>query len=222
MNSPLLPLSTLLTACFVICYNLCQAADTDNLHDTCPTDTAQETMFINGFPCKNPGSVSASDFKSSLLNDKGETDEISRSSTTLVTAAEYPGLNTLSLSVARTDLEVDGLVMPHAHPRASEMLFVSTGVVIAGFIDTNNVLFRKVLREGEVFVFPRGLLHYCLNNGFDDATVFSVLNSQNPGVVSIPGAIFASDDSESMKKLKHRLISLSRLDSERLENVTFF
>ncbi|XP_027169137.1 germin-like protein subfamily 3 member 4 [Coffea eugenioides] len=222
MNSPPLSLGTLLIACFVVCHYQCQAADTDNLHDTCPTDTTQKTVFINGFPCKNPGSVSASDFKSSLLNDKGDTDDIFRSSTTLVTAAEYPGLNTLSLSVARTDLEVDGLVMPHAHPRASEMLFVSTGVVIAGFFDTNNVMFRKVLREGDVFVFPRGLLHYCLNNGFEDATVFSVLNSQNPGLASIPGAVFAPDDSESMEKLKQRLISVSRLDYERLENTTFF
>lgn len=223
MKSPTLSvIGSLLITCFIICLQLCQAVDSDNLHDTCPTDTTQQIIFINGFPCKSPANVSASDFKSSLLNDKGDTDDFFRSSMTVVTAAEYPGLNTLSLSVARTDLEVDGLVTPHAHPRASEMIFVSTGVVMAGFIDTNNVVFQKVLREGDVFVFPRGLLHYCLNNGFEDATVFSVLNSQNPGLVTIPGVMFASDDSVSMKKLKQRLISLSRLEVERLENMSLF
>ncbi|KAL3512032.1 hypothetical protein ACH5RR_024749 [Cinchona calisaya] len=222
MKSTLLSVNNrpLLITFFIICPILCQAVDSDNLLDTCPTDATKQTIFINGYPCKNPANISASDFKTSLLNNKGDTDDFFRSSTNMVTAAEFPGLNTLSLSVARTDLEVDGLVTPHAHPRASEMLFVSTGVVIVGFIDTNNVVFQKVLREGDVFVFPRGLLHYCLNNGFEDATVVSVLNSQNPGVVKITGAFFAADDSEFMKKLKQRLISLSRLKFERLENVS--
>jgi hypothetical protein len=35
---------------------------------------------------------------------------------------------------------VDGLVTPHSHPRASEMLYVSNGAIIAGFIDTRNKL----------------------------------------------------------------------------------
>lgn len=219
-------LCSLLTACFIFSLELSQGTEVDNLQDTCPTDTAQQNTFINGLPCKNPAHVTASDFKTSLLNDKGGTDDIFRSSTNIVTAAEFPGLNTLSLSVARTDLEVDGMVTPHAHPRASEMVFVSTGVVVVGFIDTNNTVFlQTILREGDVFVFPRGLLHYCLNNGFENATIFSVLNSQNPGVVSILGSKFAPDDDhdhESIQKLKQRLISLSRLEAERLDNVTFF
>ncbi|KAA8524464.1 hypothetical protein F0562_010887 [Nyssa sinensis] len=161
------------------------AVDPDNLQDACPTTTTftPQTIHINGFPCKNPNNITAADFKTSRLNHPGDTDVFVRSSTTIVTAADFPGLNTLGLSVARTDIEVDGLVLPHSHPRASEMFFVSKGVVVAGFIDTKNQLFQKVLKEGDVFVFPRGLLHYCLNAGFENATVYSVLNSQNPGVV---------------------------------------
>ncbi|KAL3570053.1 hypothetical protein D5086_027302 [Populus alba] len=111
-------------------------------------------------------------------------------------------LNTLGLSIARTDLEIDGLMMPHSHPRASEMFFVSTGVVIAGFIDTQNKLFQKTLQPGEVFVFPQGLLHFCVNNGFNSAVVFSVLNSQNPGMVNIADAMLESDDDTLNKLLK--------------------
>lgn len=110
--------------------------------------------------------------------------------------------------------------MPHSHPRASEILYVSKGVLIAGFIDTQNQLFQRTLGEGDVFVFPRGLLHYCLNSGFETATAFSVLNSQNPGLVRIADAMFGS---EVIKMLKLRLISISKLEVDRAaENVTLF
>ncbi|KAK6153812.1 hypothetical protein DH2020_013451 [Rehmannia glutinosa] len=113
--------------CFLTFIILCFAGDGDNLYDVCPTDTRNHNIFINGYPCKNTSDIIASDFKSSLLNEPGDTDNFYRSSTILATAAEFPGLNTLGLSVARTDIEVDGTVMPHAHPRASEMIFVRAG-----------------------------------------------------------------------------------------------
>ncbi|XP_058226551.1 germin-like protein subfamily 3 member 4 [Rhododendron vialii] len=194
--------------------------DSESLQDTCPASTSeQQTIFINGLPCKNPATVTASDFKSTKLNQPGDTDNLERSFTAILSALEFPGLNTLGLAVARTDLEVDGLVMPHSHPRASEIFYVSKGIVIAGFIDTQNQLFQRTLKEGDVFVFPRGLLHFCLNSGFESAVGFSVLNSQNPGLVSISGAMFGS---EVMKLLKLRLISIAKLEVDRAENVTLF
>ncbi|PSS07595.1 Germin-like protein subfamily 3 member 4 [Actinidia chinensis var. chinensis] len=211
-----------LPACFFTCISLCWALDSDSLQDTCPTATAtaaQQPIFINGFPCKNPATVTAADFKSSKLNQSGNKENFARSSTVIVTALDFPGLNTLGLAAARTDLEMDGLVLPHSHPRASEMFYVSKGVVIAGFIDTKNQLFQKFLRQGDVFVFPRGLLHYCVNAGFESATAFSVLNSQNPGMVSVAGAMF---DSEPINKLANKLISLSASGMERVDNVTLF
>lgn len=193
------------------CFNICCSVDSDNLQDACPTAT-QQTVFINGYPCKNPANIIATDFRTSKLNQAGDTDNFLQSSTILVTAADFPGLNTLGLSVARTDLEVDGIVMPHAHPRASEMMFVSKGMVAAGFIDTENKLFQKILKEGDVFVIPRGLLHFSLNSGYELATLFSVLNSQNPGVVSIADAMFGEAESEVIKQMmKRSLLSLSEL-----------
>ncbi|KAL5791622.1 hypothetical protein ACOSP7_000216 [Xanthoceras sorbifolium] len=194
-------------------------ADPDNLRDACPTDpTGKDTIFINGLPCKNPATIIASDFKTSKLKNAGDTDNYARSSVTIVTAFDFPGLNTLGLSVARTDLDVDGIVLPHSHPRASEMMFVFEGVVLAGFVDTNSKLFQKVLKAGDVFLFPRGLLHYCLNFGYDPATVFSVLNSQNPGVVSINDASF-EPKFDTINKLVRKLISVS--DDNHIPNVTF-
>lgn len=195
-------------------------ANSESLQDTCPTNTSpDQTLFINGFPCKNPANISTSDFKNLLLSQQGSTNKFLRSSVTIVTAAEFPGLNTLGLSTARTDLQVDGLVMPHTHPRATEMIFVAKGVVIAGFIDTNSHLFQSVLSEGDVSIFPKGLLHYCFNSGFEDALVYSVFNAQNPGVVDISNAMFGGE-SETMKTAIAKLVSLNRVEDDRVDDNT--
>lgn len=178
--------------------------------DMCPTmsTTQHDTMFMNGFPCKSPQNITSSDFKTSDLTTPGPIDDFTGSSLKLMTAVEFPGLNTLGLSVARTDLKIDGIVMPHSHPRASEMMFVAEGVVRAGFVDTRNKMFLKVLREGDVFVFPRGLLHFTMNAGYRAATVFSVLNSQNPGVVSVVDAVFGDGSVSDMIGKKLRSLGL--------------
>lgn len=64
-------------------------------------------------------------------------------------------------------------------------------MVIAGFVDTKNQLFQKTFKE-DVFEVPKGLLHFSVNAGNEAAIVYSVLNSQNPGVVNVAGAMFGS------------------------------
>ncbi|KAF5731019.1 germin-like protein 11-1 [Tripterygium wilfordii] len=180
---------------------------------------AKETIFINGYPCKSPSNISASDFKTTQVNHPGDTDNFFRSSMNIVTAADFPGLNTLGLSVSRIDLDVDGLILLHSHPRASEVLFVFKGVITAGFLDTQNQLFQRNLQEGDVFVFPQGLLHFCLNAGYEPAVTFSVFNSQNPGLVSIAGAMFEPEEHD-IKKMIKRITSLSASKTDRGGDVT--
>lgn len=165
-----------------------------------------QTTFTNGLLCKTRANISASDFKSTILRNAGDTDNFLHSAVSTATAVDFPGLNTLGLSVARTDLEVDGIVLPHYHPRATEMFFVYKGTVFAGFIDTHENLFQEYLKEGDVMVFPRGLLHFCFNDGEKSAVAYSVLNSQNPGVVSSSDSIFGFD-SDVMNKIARRLVS---------------
>ncbi|CAD5168751.1 unnamed protein product [Musa acuminata subsp. malaccensis] len=199
--------ASLLLLLALLCSLTPSSADDSPLQDLCPAAPQGEAkLFMNGFLCKNPSSVMASDFKTSRLNHAGDTDNFLRSSMNVVTAADFPGLNTQGLSMARTDLAMDGMVLPHSHPRASEMMFVSHGTVVAGFVDSGNRLFQRTLRDGDVFVFPRGLLHFCVNAGYGLATTFSVLNSQNPGVMSIAGAMFVPG-SDVMEKLVSRILS---------------
>ncbi|KAI3703037.1 hypothetical protein L6452_28791 [Arctium lappa] len=89
------------------------------------------------------------------------------------------------------------------------MIFVAKGVVIAGFINRKSDLFQSVLQEGDVFVFPKGLLHYCLNGGFEDAIVYSVFNAQNPGVVDLANATFGDKESVmgTMKMAMAKLVA---------------
>ncbi|KAE9592760.1 hypothetical protein Lal_00029129 [Lupinus albus] len=185
---------------------LCMA-DCDNLQDTCPAiPPKKQTIFINGLPCKSQANITAQDFKTSELSNTGSTD-IFGASFKMVTASEFPGLNTLGLSIGRTDMDGDGLVNFHYHPRATEIIYVTKGVLLAGFIDTKNQVFQEFLNVGDVFVFPKGLFHFILNHGFQDATVISVFNSQNPGFVSITATTF-DNTMESLEKLKRRLVSL--------------
>lgn len=194
-------------------------ADCDNLQDTCPAvPPKKQTIFINGLPCKSPTNVTAQDFKTTELSNPGSKD-IFGASIKIVTAAEFPGLNTLGLSIGRSDIDGDGLVNFHYHPRATEIIFVTKGILLAGFIDTKNQVFQKVITAGDVFVFPKGLFHFYLNRGFDDATVFSVFNSQNPGLVSIT-ATTSDNTLESLDKLKRKLISLSASEVHDVTSLT--
>lgn len=73
---------------------------------------------------------------------------------------KIPGLNTLSVSLARIDYAPGGLNPPHTHPRATEVVYVLEGELEVGFITTANKLFSKTIKIGEVFVLPRGLVHF--------------------------------------------------------------
>jgi quercetin dioxygenase-like cupin family protein len=105
---------------------------------------------------------------------------------------QFPGLNTQGISAARVDFAKGGINPPHTHPRASEILFLAQGELYVGFVDTTNKLFATTLKAGELFVFPRGLVHFQLNVGWSPALAFAALGSQNPGVQAIAPALFSS------------------------------
>ncbi|CAA0811226.1 Germin-like protein subfamily 3 member 4 [Striga hermonthica] len=215
----------LITCICTLTIRACSAGDPDNLFDSCPADTKTHTVFINGYPCKSPSERGPSDFKSSVLSMRGDTDNLFRSSVTMSTAAVFPGLNTLGLSGARIDLDVDGVVAPHSHPRASEIIFVRAGLVVAGFVDSGARVFQKQLGEGDVFLFPKGLLHYCFNAGFEEAAVFSVFNSQNPGLIGISSGLLMGNGSgsyEGVKMVVEKLKAVSVRDLDGVSAVELF
>ena len=169
------------------------AADEDPLQDFCVADLAKANTTINGFVCKNPNQVYASDFKSDFLSKPGMINPKLGSAVTLANVINFTALNTQGLSMARIDFAPNGLNPPHVHPRATELLFLVEGTLLVGFVDTNNVLFQQTLHAGDLFVFPRGLVHFQLNvDAKKPALSISALNSQNPGASQVAVAVFAA------------------------------
>ncbi|KAG0584106.1 hypothetical protein M758_6G004900 [Ceratodon purpureus] len=109
-----------------------------------------------------------------------------------ITSDSFPVLTGLGVSTAMIKYLPGGINPPHTHPRGTEVLYVMEGTLTVGLVDTTNKLFMKVLEKGDVFVFPKGLVHYQINNGNKPVTVFVSFSSSNPGTVSLPVTLFGS------------------------------
>lgn len=92
--------------------------------------------------------------------------------------------------MVRIDYAPWGLIPPHSHPRASEILTVLEGTLHVSFVTSNpeSRLITKVLQKGDVFVFPVGLIHF-------------QLSSPNPGIVTAANAVFGSSQPISVDVL---------------------
>ncbi|XP_010666278.2 auxin-binding protein ABP19a [Beta vulgaris subsp. vulgaris] len=167
-----------------------------------------------GYPCKNPATLTADDFVFSGLGvaANSTTTQFNASSVFAVDVT-FPALNGLGLSIGRLDIGVGGAVPIHSH-RASEVILVSEGTIIAGFIDTNNTAYYKTLNKGDIMIFPPTLLHFQVNVGKSPALAYVTLNSASPGfeitTFALAGNDFPSDliqkitlvDTAQVKKLK--------------------
>ncbi|XP_009761605.2 putative germin-like protein 2-3 [Nicotiana sylvestris] len=164
------------------------------LQDFCVADSAS-SVKVNGMVCKNSSLVEANDFYFSGLHLAGNTTNPAGSKVTPVNVAQVPGLNTLGISLVRVDYAPWGINPPHTHPRATEILTVLEGSLQVGFVTSSpeNRLITKVLKKGDVFVFPIGLVHYQRNVGKGNAVAIAALSSQNPGVITIANAVFGSN-----------------------------
>ncbi|URE06494.1 germin-like protein [Musa troglodytarum] len=163
--------------------------------DFCVADMDSKVR-VNGFVCKDPTVVKAEDFFSTGLDKAGDTGKKLGSNVTAVNVNKIVGLNTLGISMVRIDYAPKGLNAPHTHPRATEILTVIEGQLFVGFVTSNsdngNRLFTKMLKKGDVFVFPEGLIHFQFNPGHTNTVAIGALSSQNPGTITIANAVFGS------------------------------
>ncbi|URE06490.1 germin-like protein [Musa troglodytarum] len=186
--------------------SLAMASDPSPLQDFCVADKASKVL-VNGFVCKDPMQVTAEDFFAMGLDKAGNTEnkvgsmagdtgKKLGSNVTAVNVNKIVGLNTLGISMVRIDYAPKGLNAPHTHPRATEILTVIEGQLFVGFVTSNsdngNRLFTKMLKKGDVFVFPEGLIHFQFNPGHTNTVAIGALSSQNPGTITIANAVFGS------------------------------
>ncbi|MCD7464428.1 hypothetical protein HAX54_052725 [Datura stramonium] len=178
------------------------AYDNNPLQDICvAVNDSKASVFVNGKICKDSKFATADDFFFPNLKFSGNEVSMFGITGTLVDVNNMPGLNTLGMSVSRFDLEPQSLFPFHTHPRASALVTILEGTIYTAFFapDPKNLfksrLFSKILNPGDVFVYPQGLIHFQYNIGHKKATFLAFFNSQNPGLITIPNSIFASEPS---------------------------
>ncbi|KAF8718183.1 hypothetical protein HU200_025674 [Digitaria exilis] len=174
--------------------------DPDLLLDYCVADTsaAAASLHLNGLPCIDPAAARAEHFATAALSRATSPSATAFGFNVTLTspAASLPGANAQGLAIARVDLAPGGMAPPHTHPRASEVALVlaaGSGVLV-GFADTSYRLYTQLLRAGEAFVFPKGMVHFLYNMDVAaPAVVLSGLNSQSPGAQLVPLSTFRTE-----------------------------
>ncbi|KAE9467334.1 hypothetical protein C3L33_00771, partial [Rhododendron williamsianum] len=104
----------------------------------------------------------------------------------------------LSSEVTSDDFFFDGLVKEGNTSNAFggvSLRGVLRFRVLVGFVSTANVFYSRVLRGGEMFVVPKGLVHFQMNVGEGKALIFTAFNSELPGAVVLPLTLFGSKPS---------------------------
>ncbi|CAN8269624.1 unnamed protein product [Cochlearia groenlandica] len=167
-------------------------AETNMLQDLCVADL--KGVKVNGYPCKDPTQVTPEDFYFIGIAAAAATNNSTMGSTvTGANVEKIPGLNTMGLSISRIDYAPGGLNPPHLHPRASEAIFVLEGRLFVGFITTTGKLISKHVNKGDVFVFPKALLHFQHNPNNAPASVIAAFDSQFPGTQVVGPSLFGAN-----------------------------
>ncbi|CAK7322916.1 unnamed protein product [Dovyalis caffra] len=140
-------------------------------------------ISVNGFPCKPEAEVTSDDFFFDGLSEEGNT-------TNIFGCSKCPFFSKPQYSW--NFHEPSRLC---SHPRATETGVVIERKLLVGFISTSNVFRSKALAAGQMFVVPRGLVHFQLNVGEGKALLFTAFNSHLPGSAIVPTTLFASTPS---------------------------
>ncbi|CAL1403896.1 unnamed protein product [Linum trigynum] len=183
MASTTLKLSTLLTIVIslttTINLQLSTAGDPDILSD-----------FI--LPPNTPSPPDPSFFTFTAFRSLLQPSNLTTYNTLKASAAEFPALNGQSVSLAALRFPPGTTSPPHARPRSAGLMLLLAGTLEVGFVDTSGRLFDRKLRAGDMFVFPKGLVHFQCNGGGEAAFALAAFGSADAGTVSVPETLFGT------------------------------
>ena len=100
---------------------------------------------------------------------------------------QMPALSGEGLTYFLFTLKPCGIILPHVHPRASELVYaISAASLQIGFIEENGgrTLVNNIT-TGMTTIIPTGLMHFEQNVGCQNATFISALNNEDPGASTI-------------------------------------
>ncbi|KAL3701980.1 hypothetical protein R1sor_020002 [Riccia sorocarpa] len=155
------------------------AADPEEIRDFAPppTGTALDGNYFTSTRLRNIN-----------VNNKGALANV-----TAVNVNVFPALSGLGVSNALLVYPPGSVNVPHTHPRGTETLFIIEGTLEVGLIDTTApvpMLFTQTLHKDDIFVFPRGLVHFQINKSKQTVRAYASFSSTNPGLVSLPRTLF--------------------------------
>ncbi|XWS66650.1 hypothetical protein CRYUN_Cryun05aG0218800 [Craigia yunnanensis] len=110
-----------------------------------------------------------------------------------VSEAEFPALNAQGVSYAVQQFPSGSLNPVHSHPHAAELIFLLIGSLEVGFVDAENVLLFQTLQAGDLFIFPKGVVHYQYNYGQDPTFAISAFGGANARTITTPGSVFSTN-----------------------------
>ncbi|KAI6688952.1 hypothetical protein NL676_025780 [Syzygium grande] len=107
---------------------------------------------------------------------------------------EFPALEGQSVSFAVLKYSAGSVnPPPHTPPRIRAPVRYY-GSLEVGLVDTSNKLFTQTLQTGDMFIHPKGLVHYQYNaNQTNFAIALSEHGSASAGTVSVPLCVFATN-----------------------------
>ncbi|KAF2845432.1 RmlC-like cupin [Plenodomus tracheiphilus IPT5] len=107
-------------------------------------------------------------------------------------AATFPAVTGLGISIALLKLAPCGMLPPHLHPRATNLVTAITGNTTSWMIGENGVRTHRVhLTPMRMTIFPQGSLHVMQNNDCEPALLVSALNSDDSGTLNILPSLFS-------------------------------
>lgn len=140
----------------------------------------------------NKSTVTGDYFTSTLLRNGSGLVPPAKYAIKRVNSDTFPALTGLGVSTALLEYLPGGINTLHTHPRGTEVLFVLKGKLQVGLVDSSNKLYTQTLHKSDVFVFPKGLVHYQINLENSTAMAYAAFSSSNPGTISLPANLFAS------------------------------
>ncbi|KAG1334283.1 germin-like protein 8-14 [Cocos nucifera] len=181
--------------------------------DFCVADLAgPETP--SGYQCKNESAVTADDFVITGLGVPGNFSSMFKAAPKTAFVRQFPGINGLGISAAFVYYAPGGFIPLHTHPAGTELIVVTQGTLLAGFISSANNAYYKTLNTGDAMVFPQGLLHFQVNVGETTAIAVVGFSNPSPGIQTTSSSLFAGNlpsalvekvtflDDAEVKKLK--------------------
>ncbi|EJD38329.1 RmlC-like cupin [Auricularia subglabra TFB-10046 SS5] len=132
-----------------------------------------------------------SDFVFSFTDPKNKATKGAGGSLIAANAANFPALIGNGMALTIGAMEPCSMNSPHTHPRATEMLLMTSGQITAGFLAENGARFVvNNVTTLAATVFPAGSIHFQANYDCSPATFIAALNNEDPGTTQIAQRFF--------------------------------